>query len=70
MTEPNQVPALSHGIAECRHRGWAVVHVPGEGFRPCRADEPGAYVDLSLFAFWHDGHVDRLDEGTAEPQAH
>ena len=39
-------------VGECRRRGWAVSHVPGEGFRPCRADEPGAYADLDRYAFW------------------
>jgi hypothetical protein len=40
------------GISECRRRGWAGVHVPGEGFRPCRADGPGSYVDLDRYVYW------------------
>ena len=39
-------------IGECRRRGWAVIHVPGEGFRPCRPDEPGSYVDLDRHVHW------------------
>lgn len=39
-------------LAECRRRGWAVAYVPGEGFRPCRPEEPGAYADLDRYAFW------------------
>lgn len=39
-------------IRECRRRGWAVVHVPGEGFRPCRPGEPGSSVDLDRAAYW------------------
>ena len=43
---------LADAVGECRRRGWAVVHVPGDGFRPCRPDEPGAYVDLDRYAHW------------------
>jgi hypothetical protein len=43
---------LAHVIRTCRERGWAVVHVPGEGWRPCRLDEPGSYVDLGRYAYW------------------
>ena len=39
-------------LLECRLRGWTAVHVPGEGFRPCRPDEPGAAADLDRYAFW------------------
>lgn len=45
-------PGLEHAIRTCRERGWAVVHVPGEGWRPCRPDEPDSYVDLGRFAYW------------------
>ena len=39
-------------IRECRARGWAVTHVPGEGLRPCDPDEAGSYVDLDRYAYW------------------
>jgi hypothetical protein len=47
-----QAPGLGDATAVCRERGWAVVHVPGRGWRPCRPDEPDSYVDLSRFAYW------------------
>jgi hypothetical protein len=40
---------FDEAIRECRRRGWAVTDVPGEGLRPCRPDEPGAYVDLDRY---------------------
>jgi hypothetical protein len=45
-------PGLAAALRECRRRGWAVSWVPGEGFRPCRPDEPGAYADLQRYAHW------------------
>jgi hypothetical protein len=42
---------LPRAIRTCRAHGWAVIHVPGEGFRPCHIDEPGAVVDLDRYAF-------------------
>jgi hypothetical protein len=50
---PSNKPELSLGeaISACRLNEWSVVHVPGEGVRPCRADDPGAYVDLDRYAF-------------------
>lgn len=42
---------LPQAIRTCRQRGWAAVHVPGEGFRPCGIDEPGAVVDLDRYAY-------------------
>ena len=55
-------------FAECRRRGWSVVHVPGEGLRPCRADEPGAYLDLDRYAFWLD-HGDVALHGNEDARA-
>jgi hypothetical protein len=49
---PGLEPGLGHAIRTCRDQGWAVAHVPGEGWRPCRPDEPDSYVDLSRYAFW------------------
>jgi hypothetical protein len=45
----------------CRQRGWAVVHVPGAGFRPCDPGEPGSYHDLDRYAFWLEHGDDVLD---------
>jgi hypothetical protein len=39
-------------IAVCRRRGWAAAQVPGEGPRPCRPDDPGAFVHLERAVFW------------------
>jgi hypothetical protein len=55
-------------VNECRRRGWAVVHVPGEGLRPCRPDEPGAYTDLNRYAYWlanGDADIDGNEPGTS-----
>jgi hypothetical protein len=38
------------GIAECREFGWYARMVPGVGWSPCDADEPGATEDLNRFA--------------------
>jgi hypothetical protein len=57
-------PGLGHALLTCRERGWAVVHVPGEGWRPCRPDEPGAYVDLGRYAYWIENGESGL-EGSA-----
>jgi hypothetical protein len=48
--------------------GWAVVHVPGEGLRPFRPDEPGAYTDLNRYAYWlanGDADIDGNEPGTS-----
>jgi hypothetical protein len=53
--EPVQVASgwdLDEAIRVCRERGWSVIYVPGEGFRPCPHDEPGAYVDLDRYHHW------------------
>jgi hypothetical protein len=53
-------------IREGRRRGWAVAHVPGEGFRPCRPGEPGSSVDLDRAAYWLT-HGDAVLYGNDEP---
>jgi acyl-CoA reductase-like NAD-dependent aldehyde dehydrogenase len=45
--------------------GWA----PGEGLRPCRPDDPGAYIDLDRYAYWlayGDPDIDGNDPGGVE----
>jgi hypothetical protein len=54
-------PSVGDAIRMCRERGWAVVHVPGEGWRPCSPDEPGSYVDLSRYAYWLENGEAGLD---------
>ncbi len=53
---------LMVAIGTCRERGWAAVHVEGEGFRPCEPADPGAYVDLDRYASWI-GHGSELLDG-------
>ena len=57
-------PLDDAALGECRRRGWAVAYVEGEGFRPCQADEPGAYVDLDRLAHWLD--ASRAERRTLE----
>lgn len=54
--------ASANPFHECRTRGWTVVHVPGEGFRPCHPDEPGSYLDLDRYAYWLE-HGDEVLQG-------
>jgi hypothetical protein len=35
------------GVAKCREFGWYAKLVPGKGWLPCQADEPGAVADLN-----------------------
>jgi hypothetical protein len=65
--ERDRSPDLEAAIVECRRRGWATVRVPGEGWRPCAADEPGACVDLARHAFWRE-HGDALLHGADAPR--
>jgi hypothetical protein len=44
--------SLAEAVEVCHQRGWAVAYVAGEGFRPCKSDEPGAYVDLDRYYYW------------------
>ena len=46
---------LETALLECRRRGWSVAYVAGEGFRPCRPDEEGAYADLDRYVYWVTG---------------
>ena len=61
VCETHPKPAALYAIIhECRARGWAAVDVPGEGVRPCRPDEPGAFVDLARANFWVQHGEDEL----------
>ena len=38
------------GVTECNEFGWFAKLVPGVGWQPCDADEPGAMEDLNRLA--------------------
>ncbi len=45
-------PSSRDAVSVCREKGWAVIHVAGEGWRPCDPREPGAYIDFDRYAYW------------------
>jgi hypothetical protein len=59
--QPGYTPGMRDAVTVCRQMGWAVMEVPGEGWRPCDPSEPGAYIDFDRYAFWLEHEAGELE---------